>query len=135
MAAPQRSRPRYFIPATILLGLVIGLVVAEIWFRIAKPSPSRQMVRGFYCMREIFGVPVWGCEDAEHTDRHNRVCVEQHPERTRVLFFGSSITYGSGLTAAQAFTTALEARLNELRPSPGFCLLNFAEPGFSFEQK
>jgi hypothetical protein len=51
------------------------------------------------------------------------------------LFFGSSITFGSELTASEAFTTLLEARLNEASPTPGFCVLNFAQSGFSFEQK
>jgi hypothetical protein len=119
----------------IVLGLLAGLALGELWFRIVKPPPRRQMVRSTHCVRTAFGVPIWGCENRERTDRHNRACVEQHPERTRVLFFGSSITYGSNLTASEAFTTALEARLNELRPTPGFCIMNFAEPGFSFEQK
>jgi hypothetical protein len=52
-----------------------------------------------------------------------------------VLFFGSSITYGTDLTATEAFTSALQARLNEARPTPGFCVLNFAQPGFAFDQK
>jgi hypothetical protein len=135
MRSPSRLRRSSFAIATILLASLIGIAIAEAWFRIVKPSPSRQMVRGFYCLRVLHGVPIWGCEDTDHTDRHNRRCVEQHPERLRVLFFGSSITFGSGLTAAEAFTTALEARLNESRPTPGYCVLNFAEPGFSFEQK
>jgi lysophospholipase L1-like esterase len=87
-------------------------------------------VRG-YGLRSVDGVPVW----EQAADRHNRACVEQHPERTRILFFGSSITFGTGLNADEAFSAALEARLNQARPVPGFCVLNFAQPGFSFEQK
>jgi hypothetical protein len=52
-----------------------------------------------------------------------------------VLFFGSSITFGSNLRADETFTTALEARLNAVQPTPGFCVMNFAQAGFSFEQK
>jgi hypothetical protein len=33
------------------------------------------------------------------------------------------------------FTSLLERRPNDLRPDPGFCVLNFAQPGFGFEQK
>jgi len=133
MSSHRRYAP--YTALTILIGLFAGLVVAEMWARIGKPMPRRQMIRG-YCLRSLDGVPVWGCEDDPENVRHrNRACVEQHPERMRVLFFGSSITYGSGLPATEAFTTALEARLNALRPTPGFCVLNFAQPGFSFEQK
>lgn len=113
-----------------MFGIFAGLVAAEMYVRIARPLPPRQLVRG-HGLRSLDGVPVWEVSG----DRQNRTCVEQHPERTRILFFGSSITYGSDLSAAQTFTTALDARLNDARPSPGFCVLNFAQPGFSFEQK
>ena len=116
--------------AVVCLGLAVGLGLAEITLRIARPTPPVQLVRG-YGLHAVDGVPVW--EYA--SDRHNRACVEQHPQRTRILFFGSSITFGSGLRADETFPTALEARLNQLRPSPGYCVLNFAQAGFSFEQK
>ncbi len=93
------------------------------------------MVRATHCLRMLHGAPIWGCDDKHHRARWNRECVEQHPQRLRVLFFGSSITYGSDLSVAEAFTTALQARMNEIRPQPGYCILNFAESGFSFEQK
>jgi len=111
-------------------GLVIGLLLAELGVRIFKPMPAVQMVRG-YGLRVLDGVPVWEYSD----DRHNRDCVERYPERIRVLFFGSSISFGSGLTVEETFTTELERRLNQLRPLPGYCILNFAQAGFSFEQK
>lgn len=114
----------------ILLGLLAGLMIAEASVRLFKVKARVQMVRG-YGLHLVGDVPVW--EYA--SDRHNRDCAVEHPQRTRVLFFGSSITFGSGLRADEAFTTALEARLNEARPSPGFCVMNFAQPGFSFEQK
>lgn len=114
----------------ILLSVFVGLAGAEAWCRIFKPKPAVQLVRGFG-LHSVDGVPVW--EYA--SDRYNRACVEQHPERTRILFFGSSITFGTGLTAEEAFTTGLQARLNQVRPTPGFCVLNFAQAGFSFEQK
>jgi hypothetical protein len=116
--------------ATVVFGIFVGVVLTEALFRIIKPRPPVQLVRG-YGLHTVDGVPVW-----EYTnDRYNRACVEQHPERTRILFFGSSITFGSGLTPEETFTTALEARLNQRRPTPGFCVLNFAQAGFSFEQK
>ena len=115
---------------TVLLGLVAGLVIAEGLVRWFRPQPRVQIVRG-YGLHLVGNVPVW--EDT--TDRYNRECPVQHPERTRVLFFGSSITFGSGLRAEETFTTALEARLNRDQPTPGFCVMNFAQAGFSFEQK
>jgi hypothetical protein len=111
-------------------GLAVGLMLAELSVRAFKWTPPMQIVRGFG-LHEVDGVPVWEQSD----DRHNRACVEQHPERTRILFFGSSITYGVGLSAAEAFTAALQEQLNGARPTPGFCVLNFAQPGFAFEQK
>ncbi len=114
----------------MILGLVAGLSIAEGVVRFFKPTPPVQMVRG-YGLHLVGDVPVWEYS----ADRHNRECVDQHPERTRVLFFGSSITFGSGLRADETFTTALEARLNRVRPTPGFCVMNFAQAGFSFEQK
>jgi hypothetical protein len=132
---PGRQRPRRhwrFYGITILLGLFAGLAVAEAWVRIVKPWPRVQMVRG-RGLHAVDGVPLWDQQGA--AGRQNRACVEQHPERTRILFLGSSITYGSGLSTEEAFSAALEAHLNQVRPTPGFCVLNFAQPGFSFEQK
>jgi hypothetical protein len=113
-----------------VVGLLAGLVAAEAWVRIAAPRPSRQVVRGFG-LHEVDGVPVWKVAE----DRENRGCADAHPERTRILFFGSSITFGDRLSADQVFTAMLEARLNELQPTPGFCVLNFAQNGFDFDQK
>jgi len=115
---------------TIVLGLVAGLMITEGLVRWFKPRPRVQMVRG-YGLHLVGGVPVWEYS----ADRYNRECAVQHPERTRVLFFGSSITFGSGLRADETFTTALETALNRFRPTPGFCVMNFAQAGFSFEQK
>lgn len=116
--------------AALGLGLLAGAGLAELWVRSGWWQPAAQIVRG-YGLRAVDGVPVW----EQSTDRQHRDCVAQHPERTRILFFGSSITYGVGLTADEAFTTALEAQLNAWQPVPGFCVLNFAQPGFAFEQK
>lgn len=129
-AAPSHRRYYAYGIAAILLGLLVGVVIAEISLRQGKWFPPVQLVRGFG-LHSIDGVPVW----EKATDRHNRACVEQHPERTRILFFGSSITFGDALTVDETFTTALETRLNQLRPTPGFCVLNFAQSGFAFEQK
>lgn len=133
-AAPSRSalRRRYLAygAVTAILGLAVGLGLAEAWVRLRRWAPPQQIVRGFG-LHSVDGVPVWEVTD----DRYNRRCADEHPERTRILFFGSSITYGDRLAAGEVFSTALEARLNALRPDPGFCVLNFAQDGFTFEQK
>lgn len=128
MQGTRRRRGRIALLA--IVGLAAGLLLAEASVRIFNWKPPLQMVRG-HGLRSVDGVPVW----EQASDRHNRACVEQHPERLRVLFFGSSITFGVGLAAEQAFTTALQEQLNRERPAPGFCVLNFAQPGFAFEQK
>lgn len=111
-------------------GVLVALVVAEVSFQWLKWPPRTQIVRGFG-LHQLDGVPVW----EESDGRQNRACVAQHPERTRILFFGSSITYGVGLSAGEAFTATLQEALDAARPTPGFCVLNFAQPGFAFEQK
>jgi hypothetical protein len=127
------SRGHYLVRGVLLgaIGLLGGLALGELGTRFDRHwMPPVQMVRG-YGLHSVDGVPLW----EESTDRYNRGCVERHPERTRILFFGSSITYGVSLNADEVFTTALEERLNQLWPTPGFCVLNFAQPGFQFEQK
>ncbi len=127
---PRSGRRAWRGLAALLFGLLGGLALAEASVRLGWWQPAVQIVRG-YGLHTVDGVPVW----EQSADRHNRACVERHPERLRVLFFGSSITYGVGLTAAEAFTTALQERLNARRPEPGVCVLNFAQPGFAFQQK
>ncbi len=116
--------------AALLVGILVALALAEVTLRIATPTPRAQIIRG-HGLHVVDGVPLW----TEGTDRYNRSCVDEHPDRQRILFFGSSITYGSGLRTADVFTTLLERELNARRPAPGFCVLNFAQPAFQFEQK
>lgn len=112
------------------MGIVLGIGVAELYVRFVRPLPPIQIVRGHGLHLE-HGTPVW----EQSTNRQHRACVQNHPERIRVFFMGSSITFGSGVEAGETFTALLEDRLNKLRPLPGFCILNFAQAGFSFDQK
>jgi hypothetical protein len=116
--------------AAIVFGICAALVLVETWARRADLKPRINVI-GPSNLRFLDGVPVW----EEPGDRTNRACVEQYPERTRVLIIGSSITFGYELRPEEAFTTALQARLKEVRPTPGFCVLNFAQPAFLFAQK
>lgn len=112
-----------------VLSVLATVLVLELFVRVFPPTPRTQVVRG-HGLRLLDGEPVWGDES-----RTNRACADLHPERTRILFFGSSITWGSGVDDDEAFTVGLEQRLNELRPAPGFCVLNFAQPAFQMQQK
>ncbi len=128
--SPSHRRQYLYGVGLMLCSVIVGVAIAETSLRRGLLMPPVQLVRG-HGLRGIDGVPVWEVA----ADRQNRACVDRHPERTRILFFGSSITFGVALQAEEAWTTALEARLNQVRPTPGFCVLNFAQPGFAFEQK
>jgi hypothetical protein len=56
-------------------------------------------------------------------------------ERTASCSSAARSRSGTALDPPQVFTATLERRLNELRPTPGFCVLNFAQEGYAFDQK
>jgi len=115
----------------VCAGLFAGFAIGEITVREVKPTPPVQLVPPEGGLRDLDGTPVWGTSH----DREHRACVEAHPERVRIFLTGSSITFGVALDEQDVFTSRLERRLNELRPDPGFCVLNFAQPAYGFEQK
>lgn len=129
-ATSTAGRSRLFAFISVCIGLTLGLGAGELWVRREKPRPPIQIVRG-QNLHTIGDVPVWEWS----TDREPRACAEAHPERLRILFLGSSITHGFSMPAEAAFTHALEERLNAARPNPGFCVMNFAQPGFTSQQK
>lgn len=112
-----------------LFGLLAGLLILELYARVFPWTPPTQIVRN-HELHELNGVPVWGNET-----RTNRDCADRHPERQRVLFFGSSITWGSGVEAEETFTAGLQARLDASQPDPGICILNFSQEAFQLRQK
>src|SRR6186997_1380019 len=107
----------------VILGMVCGGGLAELYLRTAGWTPRTQIIRG-NGMHLVGDAPVWGNEE-----RTNRACVERHPDRLRVLVFGSSISYGVDTAPDATFPALLEQRLNDALPSPGFCVLNFSQPG------
>jgi hypothetical protein len=124
------GRARAYAALSILFGLTAGFGAAEGWARVADPRPPFQVVRE-NDLHLVGDVPVW----ESSTDRLPRACAEAHPERLRVMFLGTSVTYGWSLPASDAFTFALQERLNADRPDPGFCVMNFAQPGYTSAQK
>lgn len=125
-----RSRARLYAAICLVAGCALGLGGAEAWARVAKPTPPVQIVRrnvdGVAALDTLHGLPVW-----RTIDLHPRACAEAHPERQRVMFLGSSITHGTDPSGPSNFTIELEQRLNAARPNPGFCVMNFAESGFT----
>lgn len=135
-----RARPAMqTAPARIILLLVVGIasgfLLTEIAVRWLNPRPPTQVVRLLeqpqpYRPSLRHGEPVWKASaDREHTR-----CAELHPDRTRIFVFGDSITYGINIDPDQVFSAILETALNQSRPDPGFCVMNFAQPGFGFDQ-
>jgi hypothetical protein len=115
-----------------LCGVIAALLLGEALIRLGFVLPNHQVIRGKE-LHALAGVPVWRDSDSE--PRENRSCVDQHPERLRILFFGTSITFGGAVRPEETFPRVLEAELNRRRPTPGFCVLNFAQPAFAFEQR
>lgn len=117
----------------VVFGTALGLAAAEAWLHTPfAPMPKRQIVAGNR-LREIGGVPVWEAGDSR--ERQHLDCAERYPRRRRVLFFGTSITHGSGVSPEETFTALLEKRLNVLRPDPGVCVMNMAQPAFRPAQR
>ena len=119
----------------VLFGVASGCLLTEIAVRWINPRPPTQVVRLLEQPQPFrpalrHGKPVWKASaDREHTS-----CAELYPDRTRILVFGDSITYGINLEPDQVFSALLETALNQSQPRPGFCVMNFAQPGFGFDQ-
>jgi hypothetical protein len=122
-----QRRLRYLARLTLLLFVLVLIRNDD---PPGRPAPPVQVVRGKN-LHLVAGSPVWEAR----TDREHRACVDEHPERRRILFVGTSITYGVGLKEDETFTAGLERELNAASPVPGVCVLNFAQPGFSSDQK
>jgi hypothetical protein len=84
-AAARTSRRIWvFRGCALLLALLVGAGLAELVTRAIAPTPLVQRVEG-HGLHVVDGAPVWG----QITDREHRDCVERHPGRVRIAFFGS----------------------------------------------
>src|SRR4051794_23347361 len=99
----------------VLTGLLAGLLIGELVVRLKQISPARQVVRQ-HNLRTINGTPVWTGPGNTPTCKYHEECVKEHPERTRIAFFGTSITAGAGLSPEETFSTLLEDHLNAKYP-------------------
>ena len=124
-----------FIALSILLGVSLCLIVAEVAIRALNPVPPVQFIRnlGDLSLTELNGAPVW----QEKSDNPIRVrpCLENGAEdQIKVAIFGSSIFYGSGVPPEDNFSIELEQRLAAHWGKP-VCVVNYAQPGFAHQNK
>lgn len=112
----QRRSPLFAV-ASVVLGTVAALVLAEGYARV-RDLPRIQQV-DLAAAELVDGVPLW------HSDpvRENPDCTDPS-----VVLFGSSILYGSGLSADEALGAKLEALLDG-------CVQNHAQPAYTFQNQ
>ncbi len=113
-----------------LLSILIFVVTAEVVVRVANPTVRHQVVRQSegLTLYEAHGQPVW--EEGQSAERRHLQCPIDNPEAAITLTLGSSIFYGSGVEPADVFTQDLQEAYGTTR-----CVMNFAEPGFSMQNK
>jgi hypothetical protein len=104
------------------VGLGMALLLGE-WVAGEAPLPRIQVLPLSGPVRVVDGTPVWRASEGSEA-RENAGC-----EGDPVLLVGSSILYGSGLSATESLGPALQARL------PGACVHNHAQPAFTFDNQ
>jgi hypothetical protein len=120
--------------ASSLLGT---LLVAELLVRVGNPTPRLQVVRGgatpapdIHQITLLHGEPVW--EEPGSEARRNLGC--RGAQTRDVLLLGSSILFGTGYEADQVVSHHLQRRLDAAEPGV-WCVLNYAQPGFTSRSK
>jgi hypothetical protein len=118
----------------LLASLGLFLVALEVVFRLIRPSPRFQVVRprADQVLRNRAGVPVWNAPESEA--RQNEACEKEHPRALPLVFLGSSIFFGAGVRASEAFPSLIQTKLDGLYPG-AVCVHNYAEPGYSASNK
>lgn len=118
----------------VVLGILLTLLLAEGAMRVIAPPPRAQVIRpGARASLTVYvedGVPLWYHE--RDAPRRNRACIEARPEAPRILALGDSIFAGVSVPPDRVWTRRLEAIWPE-GPTP--CILNLAEPGYSFHNE
>lgn len=134
-----------FVAISLVLGLVLAFVVAEVAVRVMNPVPRIQMVRnkggpqvgedfsGGIRLYELHGTPVW-IETTANPIRA-RVCEKNGPEnQVRIAVFGSSIFYGSSIAETANFSLAMEKELSTRWNRP-VCVVNYSQPAYGHDNK
>lgn len=118
----------------VFMGLATACGLSEIVCRLYKPSPGVQIAgarRGLDFWIEE-GVPLW--RNHKRREQYNESCPRQHPAAARIEIFGPSIFWGSGLEDSEpSFSERLQKKLDVAAPG-AFCVMNFSQPGFHYDQ-
>lgn len=139
MAGPDRPRsPRSTTSALVADALAVAralalvVLVAELGVRVVRPSLPIQVVRAgeVNLRRGPGGVPVWESRDAPFVER----CAGAAGTTLRILVVGSSISAGTGTPIGSDFPARLAPELAG-RTGRRVCVLNRAQPAFTFEAK
>ncbi|MGC6515061.1 MAG: hypothetical protein ACON4N_11240 [Myxococcota bacterium] len=131
---------RILFPVLALLSAAIVMVtIAEMSVRYLAPQPPVQIVRERphsvdpamnNQLRPLRGSWVWS--RAYDAPRHNASCRNDHPDAPVVLVLGSSIFAGVGLIPQVTFGVVMQEALSTDAP---VCVINLAEPAFSFDSQ
>lgn len=117
--------------AKLTLALALFLGTGEAMMVVIRPHPNLQIVRNSPTtrLRLLHGVPVWQQQNPQ--ERWQTGCVLRWPKAKRILIFGSSILYGTKVSAKQAVSGQLQQRFDRRLGKGAVCVMNFAQPGFS----
>lgn len=136
---PKRSRPqKLFAGLTVLLGTLVGLVVAEALVRILAPQEVKSVIQAV----SPSGILVSKASgEAFQTVSGRRVSYRFRAPgaradglsdgRNRVLALGESFTFGWGLEGDETFLHHLEVAMRTAWPSKDLAIVNGAFPAWS----
>jgi len=124
----------------IVVGLVGAIVVTDVVLRVAphvgaNPLPTLEQDMLTYAADPRLGWELRPGALDHNTDgfRGRTYAAVPAPGTIRIAAIGDSVTYGLGLTAAEAFPAVLEQQLNGHGDQP-YEVLNFGVPGYSTVQ-
>jgi hypothetical protein len=111
------------------MGLGLFALTCETLVRLFEPTHRYQVVRtaNLHQVYEFQGIPMWRLSDSG--ERYMTDCMVKNPDATPIMAFGSSIFYGLR-DHEDTFAFLLQVRLGD-----GYCVMNFAEPGFHLQNK
>jgi lysophospholipase L1-like esterase len=137
--------------ALVLLGLIFGLVILEIGFRIAYPDPSPRLVNQGIQFHETLGHAFRPNAEGWNTSlrgeysayvkinskglRDREYSYHKGADAFRILVLGDSFTVGLQLPEAETFPKLLEAQLNRYNPQTKFEVINAGVIGYSTDKQ
>lgn len=135
----------------VLLGLICGLVILEIGFRIIYPDPSPRLVNQGIQFHQTLGhafrpnVEGWNTSLRGEYSAYIKINSkglrdQEYPYHKgtgafRILILGDSFTAGLQLPEAETFPKLLEARLKQHNPQRKFEVINAGVVGYSTDKQ